>query len=104
MNIGHECKREGTDRDGYGCVPCSWPRSATKSKVLIRYVGRERRRTHDEGGPTPYKYHLIGGGRPGQCGGCDTNGEVDQPDEYRSTKPSFAARVAHACALTINLT
>src|SRR4030088_808003 len=96
MNVCRECEREGTESDGRGCVPCRWPRCVTKSKVLISDVGREHHSTDAKSGPPPKGSHLIGRSRRAKCGGCDTNGEVEHPDEYRCVEPSLTARVVHA--------
>ena len=83
MNVGHECKREGTERDGHGRVPCRWPRCVPKSKMLMAYVGREHHGTDGKGGEPPHGSHLIGRSRPGKCGESGTDGEVERADEYR---------------------
>src|SRR5438034_10207443 len=99
MNVGRECERQVTEGDGHGRVPCRWPRCVTKSKMLIGYVGREHPCTDDKGGQPPKGSHLIRRSRPGECGGCDTNGDVEHADEYRFAEPSLAVRVLHACGL-----
>src|SRR5258708_1448971 len=62
-------------------------------------MGREQHSTDDKGGQPPKGSHLIGSSRPGKCGGCNTNGEVEHPYEYHCAETSLAVRVVHAYCL-----
>src|SRR5205085_8288039 len=95
MNVGHERQGEGAESDRHGRMPCRWPGFFTKSKVLIGYVSREYDGTDDKGGQPPKESHLIGRSRPGKCGRCNTNGEVEHADQYHCEEPSLSARVVH---------